>query len=204
MGGQSAFGSKAGDLFTRITIIMATVWILLCVGAIKVLNTTDTVLGTGDEAAFSSVLIRMLSHEDRRVKDAAAVGLGLLGNDAGQERIEEILNRSPPEQRNLRRSAARLREDAEHAVRILQARPAQACIGQVQIPQIRTLEIGPPEAGIVQLRAKQIRILQVCFIKDHRREIGVFEVGVLKIGGTQVSSAQIHRAQVATTALAGA
>lgn len=29
MGGQSAFGTKAGDLFTRITIILATVWIAL-------------------------------------------------------------------------------------------------------------------------------------------------------------------------------
>ena len=27
MGGQSAFGTKAGDLFTRITIGVATVWI---------------------------------------------------------------------------------------------------------------------------------------------------------------------------------
>jgi preprotein translocase subunit SecG len=30
MGGQSAFGSKAGDLFTRITVITAIVWITLC------------------------------------------------------------------------------------------------------------------------------------------------------------------------------
>lgn len=30
MGGQSAFGTKAGDVFTRITIGVATVWILLC------------------------------------------------------------------------------------------------------------------------------------------------------------------------------
>jgi preprotein translocase subunit SecG len=35
MGGQSAFGTKAGDLFTRVTIIVATVWILLCAGAVK-------------------------------------------------------------------------------------------------------------------------------------------------------------------------
>ncbi len=31
MGGQSAFGAKAGDLFTRITIVVATIWILLSV-----------------------------------------------------------------------------------------------------------------------------------------------------------------------------
>ena len=30
MGGQSAFGTKAGDTFTRITIGVASVWIILC------------------------------------------------------------------------------------------------------------------------------------------------------------------------------
>jgi preprotein translocase subunit SecG len=29
MGGQSAFGTKAGDVFTRITIVLATIWIVL-------------------------------------------------------------------------------------------------------------------------------------------------------------------------------
>ena len=31
MGGQSAFGTKAGDLFTKITIGVATFWIILCI-----------------------------------------------------------------------------------------------------------------------------------------------------------------------------
>ena len=35
MGGQSAFGTKAGDVFTRITIGAAAVWILLCVITVK-------------------------------------------------------------------------------------------------------------------------------------------------------------------------
>ena len=38
MGGQSAFGTKAGDLFTRITIITAAIWVLLSMAALKVLN----------------------------------------------------------------------------------------------------------------------------------------------------------------------
>ncbi|MGH7135502.1 MAG: preprotein translocase subunit SecG [Pirellulales bacterium] len=42
MGGQSAFGSKAGDVFTRITSGVAIVWIVLCVGALKYMgNSTD-------------------------------------------------------------------------------------------------------------------------------------------------------------------
>ena len=35
MGGQSAFGTKAGDMFTRITSGLALFWILLCVVAVK-------------------------------------------------------------------------------------------------------------------------------------------------------------------------
>jgi preprotein translocase subunit SecG len=38
MGGQSAFGTKAGDLFTRITIGVAAIWILLSMLTLKVLN----------------------------------------------------------------------------------------------------------------------------------------------------------------------
>ncbi len=41
MGGQSAFGTKAGDLFTRITIVTATFWIILCAASVQVLNTGD-------------------------------------------------------------------------------------------------------------------------------------------------------------------
>ncbi len=35
MGGQSAFGTKAGDLFTRITIVVAAFWIMLCAFSVK-------------------------------------------------------------------------------------------------------------------------------------------------------------------------
>src|SRR6478672_917661 len=38
MGGQSAFGTKAGDLFTRITIVVAAIWVLLSMAALKILN----------------------------------------------------------------------------------------------------------------------------------------------------------------------
>jgi preprotein translocase subunit SecG len=38
MGGQSAFGTKAGDLFTKITIGLATFWIILCMVTVKVLG----------------------------------------------------------------------------------------------------------------------------------------------------------------------
>lgn len=48
MGGQSAFGTKAGDLFTRVTIGTATVWIILCAASVKLLNTSGTELISSD------------------------------------------------------------------------------------------------------------------------------------------------------------
>ena len=44
MGGQSAFGTKAGDLFTKITIGVAAAWILLCMAADKLLTGSDSAL----------------------------------------------------------------------------------------------------------------------------------------------------------------
>jgi preprotein translocase subunit SecG len=60
MGGQSAFGTKAGDTFTKITIWTAVVWILLCVVAVKYLstNTQDTLgnRGGGSRESKTTVL----------------------------------------------------------------------------------------------------------------------------------------------------
>jgi preprotein translocase subunit SecG len=43
MGGQSAFGTKAGDVFTRITIGIAAAWILLCAGSVVALHNYSSV-----------------------------------------------------------------------------------------------------------------------------------------------------------------
>jgi preprotein translocase subunit SecG len=47
MGGQSAFGTKAGDLFTKITIGVAAVWILLCVATVKWSTQESSPFGSG-------------------------------------------------------------------------------------------------------------------------------------------------------------
>ncbi len=45
MGGQSAFGTKAGDTFTRITIVVSVIWILICVTSVMFLSTSKGPLG---------------------------------------------------------------------------------------------------------------------------------------------------------------
>jgi preprotein translocase subunit SecG len=41
-GGQSAFGTKAGDVFTKITVVVAACWILLCILALNVLGRSQS------------------------------------------------------------------------------------------------------------------------------------------------------------------
>jgi len=50
LGGQSAFGTKAGDLFTRVTIGVATFWILLCLFTVWQLSGTTSRIETTDGA----------------------------------------------------------------------------------------------------------------------------------------------------------
>jgi preprotein translocase subunit SecG len=46
-GGQSAFGTKAGDVFTRITVGVAAFWIGLCIVAINVLGRQQSLFSPG-------------------------------------------------------------------------------------------------------------------------------------------------------------
>ena len=47
MGGQSAFGTKAGDTFTKITIVVATCWIVLCILGVKYGVNVDSKMASG-------------------------------------------------------------------------------------------------------------------------------------------------------------
>jgi preprotein translocase subunit SecG len=47
MGGQSAFGTKAGDTFTRITVGVAAFWIILCMVAVGTMKGQGSKLDLG-------------------------------------------------------------------------------------------------------------------------------------------------------------
>ena len=46
-GGSSAFGSRAGDTFTRVTIIVAAIWLLLIMLLIKIVPQAPSTQGSG-------------------------------------------------------------------------------------------------------------------------------------------------------------
>lgn len=51
MGGQSAFGTKAGDTFTKITVGVATFWIFLCIISVALLGSSGDVLNVDGSPA---------------------------------------------------------------------------------------------------------------------------------------------------------
>jgi len=64
-GGQSAFGTKAGDLFTKITIGVATAWIFLCASSVYFLKTkAPPELGGGSATSNATSTIGGTDEED--------------------------------------------------------------------------------------------------------------------------------------------
>ncbi len=51
MGGQSAFGTKAGDTFTKVTIGVSIFWILLCLASVKFLGSNTGSFGAATAPA---------------------------------------------------------------------------------------------------------------------------------------------------------
>ena len=97
MGGQSAFGSKAGDAFTKITIVTAAIWIFLCMMTIALFNPPpapasqnngDAVLnGTMGEAADTET--DSDSDTETETKDASADEEGGDAEPAGESIPDE-------------------------------------------------------------------------------------------------------------------
>ncbi len=54
MGGSSAFGAKAGDVFTKITVVVATLWILLCIVGTKMTPSEESLLDTNVSTTTST------------------------------------------------------------------------------------------------------------------------------------------------------
>ncbi len=84
-GGQSAFGTKAGDLFTKITVGVASVWILLCIGAVYFLREGDIPdLGTGSASSSETGSFNAGAEDSGAAADVDSLAPGLLDSDPSQ------------------------------------------------------------------------------------------------------------------------
>lgn len=71
LGGQSAFGTKAGDVFTKITIVVAVAWVLVAGGSGFILRSAETTRAAGLGAGA-----------------AAESGMRAAGETAGEDGLE--------------------------------------------------------------------------------------------------------------------
>jgi preprotein translocase subunit SecG len=74
MGGSSAFGAKAGDVFTRITIIVASIWIAFCLLALFWAKHRGDVLNTAAPISSSSTDTNPLTSKSMPPTGPAAPG----------------------------------------------------------------------------------------------------------------------------------
>lgn len=102
MGGQSAFGTKAGDVFTRITIGVATAWILLCAGSVVALQYStagridSSLFKEGDDAAIKKAAPADEDWENDAVKAPAAAAGGAAA-EAKKDEAEKPADDKPAE-----------------------------------------------------------------------------------------------------------
>lgn len=88
MGGQSAFGAKAGDLFTRITIVAATLWILICIAAILVLNPQRVETPPGGEEGSGFTAIESPGDDEVEPGGKTKSPGGAIGGESGRRPAE--------------------------------------------------------------------------------------------------------------------
>jgi len=74
MGGQSAFGAKAGDVFTRVTVVTTFLWIVLCVFGVLLLGTAEDKLSVnfGSEAPAGGTMSAPLETDGAPADGGAA------------------------------------------------------------------------------------------------------------------------------------
>lgn len=87
MGGQSAFGTKAGDMFTRITIGLAAVWMIVAVGNIYALQYTGKLYDGGSEAVKDAGSVETDDKKDEAtdLENAAKAAHGLMNQDGKKD-----------------------------------------------------------------------------------------------------------------------
>ena len=95
IGGQSAFGTKAGDVFTRITIGVASAWILLCAGSVVALhNSTAQRTSPGvfaDPAVLKAEDAKAEAEAEKALRDQA----GSNSIDDSQLKLEDDGSQDP-------------------------------------------------------------------------------------------------------------
>jgi len=104
-------------------------------------------LGHAGQQEWADDLAGLLSHSSDVARDGAAVGLGLLGDDRGLERLAPVLGRALPEEREARKAMYRWHTDAALALRGIGTETAVRALGAALLGAIDGIVITPREGG---------------------------------------------------------
>ncbi len=85
MGGQSAFGAKAGDTFMRITVVVSLIWILLCIVALLYFNAVGPGGSRLEGLGGGEVPTEDAHAEEGGQGEEGETGLSLPGESVGEE-----------------------------------------------------------------------------------------------------------------------
>lgn len=83
MGGQSAFGTKAGDVFTKITVGVTIVWVLLAATSVFALRAKSTRYSGGSQSAPEKPGIGATGEDAESPPPAEETGATDSGDEAG-------------------------------------------------------------------------------------------------------------------------
>ena len=95
MGGQSAFGTRAGDMFTRITIVLAVVWVLLAGGLGMLMRRDAEAARTGrDKGGFEQGADADKTDDDLKKVDADNKSDGSLKSEDATETKADVKSKA--------------------------------------------------------------------------------------------------------------
>ncbi len=79
-GGQSAFGTKAGDVFTKITVVVACIWVLLAGGSILAFRGDEIIEGA--DATAGDPKLESLNTDDAKSETGTQTDDNPTGTDS--------------------------------------------------------------------------------------------------------------------------
>lgn len=146
------------------------------------------IAGHSGDGRFSDDLAKLLDHGQAEVQDAAAVGLGLLGDARGLERLRPILRRPLPEDKKDYQARGEVESwhiDAALALAVIGSDETLRSLGDVLLETVEQLreepaERGPKLAGPVGMAEIVIQVLggaKTPLMVDYFKQVLQSEVG---------------------------
>ena len=159
MGGQSAFGTKAGDVFTRITIGVAVAWILLCMGSVVALHNAgggriDASILKSEEKSSEMKKAEPLSGDVPPKASDAETAAEIKSPDGDAKKDETKPASEEPKKPDPQQEDAPKKEEAPKADEA--AKPAEPVPPAVEKPAVEKQPEVKPEAAADGLEKKEV------------------------------------------------